>query len=105
MWVLPISCGWPCGRFSEQPCEGTGSDDDSQNESEPDDFNPQSPEPPTPESPDRAASNRLRNTARELRNDSFHTALAGTSPLPDGPCRTSLESSSYWLKRYQGPGS
>lgn len=38
-------------------CEGTGSDDESQNESEPDDFNPQSPEPPRPESPDSAASN------------------------------------------------
>ncbi|XP_042617393.1 verrucotoxin subunit beta-like [Cyprinus carpio] len=38
-------------------CEGTGSDDDSQNDSEPDDFNPQSPEPPRPESPDSAASN------------------------------------------------
>jgi len=32
-------------------CEGTGSDNDIQNESEPDDFNPK------PESPDSAASN------------------------------------------------
>ncbi|KAL0966641.1 hypothetical protein UPYG_G00297770 [Umbra pygmaea] len=38
-------------------CEDTGSDNESQNESEPDDFNPQSPEPPRPVSPDSADSN------------------------------------------------
>ncbi|RXN04312.1 P2Y purinoceptor 12-like protein [Labeo rohita] len=62
----PEERSWVPGRFILDPaliqdyrplCEGTGSDDESQNESEPDDFNPQSPEPPRPESSDSAASN------------------------------------------------
>ncbi|XP_051963126.1 uncharacterized protein LOC127629878 isoform X2 [Xyrauchen texanus] len=59
-------------------CEGTGSDDDSQNESEPDDFNPQSPEPPRPESPDSAASNDI---SRCLAEGSVQRSCAA----PPGP--------------------
>ncbi|KAL0970535.1 hypothetical protein UPYG_G00243410 [Umbra pygmaea] len=59
-------------------CEGTGSDNDSQNESEPDDFNPQSPKPPRPVSPDSAVSNDISQCLAE-------GSVQQSCPAPPGP--------------------
>ncbi|KAL0970557.1 hypothetical protein UPYG_G00243720 [Umbra pygmaea] len=59
-------------------CEDTGSDNESQNESEPDDFNPQSPEPPRPVSPDSADSNDISQCLAE-------GSVQQSCPAPPGP--------------------
>ncbi|KAL0964120.1 hypothetical protein UPYG_G00319150 [Umbra pygmaea] len=59
-------------------CEDTGSDNESQNESEPDDFNPQSPEPPRPVSPDSAVSNDISQCLAE-------GSVQQSCPAPPGP--------------------
>ncbi|KAL0979190.1 hypothetical protein UPYG_G00181930 [Umbra pygmaea] len=66
-------------------CEGTGSDNESQNESEPDDFNPQSPEPPRPVSPDSSSPLETALSSFYISQCLAENSVQQSCPAPPGP--------------------